>query len=328
VPIRVGVVGLGIGKTHLQHYAALEGVEIAAVADVNGAAAEALGSRYGARPFSDALEMMATARLDAVSICTPPRVHKELVVAAAERGLHVLCEKPMAPTVADCDAMIEAADRAGTTLMLGFKKRYAPAYQWLKEREPEWGRPHIAMARYQLGPVGKDWFWDEGDGGGPIIENTAHCIDILRYLLGEPTAAYAEISNFFSTTRQTDVAEAVFTLRFADATAAIAAGAAGVWAYDASERLSFSYDGAIAEVYGRFDLPRTIRVMGRSDADVSLKSWEDCSGWSGEFSAFVNCVRDIEKPRATGFDGKRALQIGLAIKQSGRTGQPVRIPEG
>jgi predicted dehydrogenase len=67
--------------------------------------------------------------------------------------------------------------------------------------------------------------------------------------------------------------------------------------------------------------------MGRSDSDVTVKSWEDCSGFSGEFAGFINCVRGLEKPRATGFDGKRALQIGLAIKQSGRTGQPVRIPE-
>lgn len=324
--IRVGVIGLGIGKTHLQHYQALDGVEIAAVADVNARAAEALGARYGARAYADALEMMDSERLDAVSICTPPRAHSALTIAAAARGLHVLCEKPMAPTLADCDAMIEAAGKAGITLMLGFKKRYAPAYAFLKEREPTWGRPRIALCRYQLGPVAKDWFWDESDGGGPLVENTAHCFDLLRYLMGDAKTVYAEISNFFSKGRDADVAEAVCTIRFqGGATAAVAAGAAGIWAYDASERLTFSYDAANVEVFGRFDLPRTMRVMERTATDVAVKTWEDASGFAGQFAAFVECVRGEATPRATGIDGKRALALGLAVKRSGRTGQPVEV---
>ena len=69
--------------------------------------------------------------------------------------------------------------------MLGFKKRYAPAYRFLKESEAEWGPPRMGLCRYQLGPVPKDWFWDEADGGGPLVENTAHCLDVLRYLFGD-----------------------------------------------------------------------------------------------------------------------------------------------
>ena len=323
--IKVGVIGLGIGKVHLQNYSALPGVEIAAVADLNRRAAESIGARYGANAYTDPLELLAKEQLDAVSICTPPKAHRELVVAAAERGLHILCEKPMAPTVADCDAMIEATAKAGVTLMIGFKKRYAPAYAFLKDHEAEWGRPRVALARYQLGPVGKDWFWDESDGGGPLIENTAHCIDILCHLLGEPETVYAETSNFFTPQRAVDISEAVFTLRFANATAAVAAGAAGVWAYDASERLSFSYDDRIAEVFGRFDMPRTLRLMGRTESDITVKSWEDASGFSGQFAAFVECVAGRAQPRATGLDGRRALRVGLAIKASGRTGRPVAI---
>ncbi len=197
--VRIGVIGLGIGRTHLQHFRALDGVEIAAVADVDGELAAQLGARYGAKPYADGVAMMAAERLDAVSVCTPPRSHAPLVVAAARRGLHVLCEKPMAPTLADCDAMIEATQKAGVTLMLGFKKRYAPAYSFLKEREPEWGPPRIALCRYQLGPVAKGWFWDEADGGGPLVENTAHCLDVLRYLFGDARTVYAETSNQLTT---------------------------------------------------------------------------------------------------------------------------------
>ncbi len=331
MPIQVGVIGLGIGKTHLQHYQAMPDVEIAGVADVDGRVASMLGAQYGARAYPDALDLLRNERLDAVSICTPPKHHAPLAIAAAERGINVLCEKPMAPSVAECDAMIEAAAKAGVVLAIGFKKRYAPAYSYLKEREAEWDQPRIALCRYQLGPVGKAWFWDESDGGGPLIENSAHCLDVLRYLMGDVETVYAETTNLLNRSgpgANSSVAEAVFTLRFrSGATAAVAAGAAGVWAYDESERLSFSYDRQIAEVYGRFDLPRTLRVMDRAGSDMTVRTWEDASGFSGEFAAFVECVQGKAKPRATGEDGRAALQLGLAIKESGRSGRPIRVGE-
>jgi predicted dehydrogenase len=333
MPIRVGVIGLGIGKVHLQNYQAMPDVEIAAVADVNAEAASVLGAQYDATPYADAFEMLRREQLDAVSVCTPPKHHAPLVVAAAERGIHVLCEKPMAPTLAECDQMIEAAAKAGVTLMIGFKKRYAPAYAYLKEREAEWGQPRIALCRYQLGPVAKAWFWDEADGGGPLIENTAHCLDVLRYLMGDVETVYAETSNLLNRSNAgagSDVAEAVFTLRFrSGATAAVAAGAAGVWAYDELERLSFSYDRQIVEVYGRFDVPRTMRIMERATeregAGVTVRTWEDATGFPQEFAAFVECAQGKATPRATGSDGRAALQLGLAIKESGRSGKPIKV---
>ena len=198
MPIRVGVIGLGIGKTHLQHYQGMPDVEIAAVADVDARAAAMLGTQYGATAYTDPSDLLRNEHLDTVSICTPPKYHAPLAIAAAERGIHVLCEKPMAPSIADCDAMIDAAAKAGVLLAIGFKKRYAPAYSYLKEREEEWGQPRIALCRYQLGPVGKAWFWDEADGGGPLIENTAHCLDVLRYLMGDVETVYAETSNLLN----------------------------------------------------------------------------------------------------------------------------------
>jgi predicted dehydrogenase len=328
------VIGLGVGKTHLQHYQMLDGVEIAALADVNAQAAETLGAKYGAKPYTDAVAMMDGEKLDAVSICTPPKYHASLTVAAARHGLHVLCEKPMAPSLEDCDTMIEVTRKAGVTLMLGFKKRYSPAYSFLKDKEPEWGPPRIALCRYQLGPVAKGWFWDEADGGGPLVENTAHCFDVLRYLMGDAKTVYAETSNFFTKSGPgagADIAEAVFTIRFqSGATAAIAAGAAGVWSYDRSERLMLSYDPANVEVYGRFDRPAEMRIIDRATdravTTVTTKSWpDDPSGFTGQFAAFVECVQGKAAPRASGIDGRRTLQLSLAVKQSGRTGKPVEI---
>jgi len=322
---RVGVIGLGIGEKHVQEYLRLDGIQLAAVADVVEERAQQVARRYGVVGYSDAVRMMEHEALDAVSICTTPRTHHELTLAAAERGLHVLCEKPMAPTTAECDEMIAACRRAGVTLLLGFKKRSSPAFRFVKEREPEWGRPLIAHVRYQLGPVPKAWFWDESDGGGPLIENTAHSFDMLRFLFGDAERVYAEGGSYLATGHE-GVSAAACTLRFRDgAIASLAAGTGGIWGYDKSERWVLSYEPLNVELEGPFDEPRSLRLMHRDGQAIEERWWRDASGWSEQMRHFLDCLRGEASPRATGEDGKRALQLGLAVKQSVRTGLPVAI---
>jgi predicted dehydrogenase len=327
--VNIGIIGVGgVGRVHLQHLRAVPGANIVAVADLDLTAANDVASHFAIRSYSDPIAMMDTENLHAVTIGTPPISHAPLAIAAAERGLHIFLEKPMAPTVADCENITRAADVAQVVLMLGFKKRYAPAYAYLKEQQQAWGEPRIAFWRYQLGPFDRDWFCAEDNGGGPVIENTAHCLDLLRYLVGEPKTVYAETSNFFTKARDVDLSEVVFTIRFeSGATAAVAAGAAGIWAYDESERLTLAYDDVNVDVYGRFDVPRRMRIMERDGIGPSIRFWEgDASGFSDELVAFVECVRGEAAPRATGIDGQRALEFGMAIKEAGRTRLPVEVP--
>ena len=324
--VRVGVIGLGIGERHVQEYLKLEGVQVAAVADIARERAEQVARRYGiARAYASGPEMLEGERLEAVSICTTPRSHRELVLAAAERGLHILCEKPMAPALADCDDMIAACERVGVTLLLGFKKRSSLPFRFLKSQEGEWGCPRTAQVRYQLGPVQKDWFWDEVDGGGPLVENTAHAFDMLRFLLGEAERVYAEGSNHFAPGRDVP-SEAVCTLRFASGSlVSLIAGAGGIWAYDASEHWVLNYDRLNAELHGPFDSPRRLRLMQRDGQTIEERWWQEATGWPEQMRHFLDCVRGQAEPRATGEDGKRALQLSLAVRESIRRGAPVTV---
>ena len=87
----------------------------------------------------------------------------------------------MAGSVGDCERMIAAADRAGITLMIAQKKRFHPFYAYLKaQTQGEWGPIKWAQVRFALGRVEKDWFWKEGDGGGPLVENAVHVFDLLN----------------------------------------------------------------------------------------------------------------------------------------------------
>lgn len=324
---RIGVIGLGIGERHLEEYSRLGGVRLVAVAEPLSDRAERARCRYGVRTYRDGLEMIEREALDAVSVCTPPASHRAITEAAAARGLHVLLEKPMAPTLADCDAIIEACENAGVVLLLGFKKRSSPPFRCIKDQERLWGRPRVLQVRYQLGPVHKDWFWDAADGGGPFVENTAHTFDMLRYLLGEAERVYAEGGQFFAPGRDL-TSEAVCTIRFRNGSlVSLAAGSGGIWGYDQSERWVLNYDLLNAELSGPFDAPRSLRLMRRDGDTIQERWWAETSGWSEEIQHFLACVRGEAIPRATGADGRAALELGLAVRQSIREARPVTLGE-
>src|SRR3954453_23674890 len=125
-PLRVGIVGCGgIGRTHLNAYRA-NGISPTALVEPNPTALAAAGAEYGGTPYPDYRAMFAATQLDAISICTPPAAHHEIAIAAAEAGCAILCEKPMATTVEDCEAMVAAARRAGVVLTVGFCHRFQP----------------------------------------------------------------------------------------------------------------------------------------------------------------------------------------------------------
>lgn len=324
--LRIGVIGLSIGRVHLKHFAVQPDVKIVAVADLDPERARAIASRYRARPYLDAEAMLDAEKLDVVAVCTPPGAHAPLVIRAAQRGVHVFCEKPMAPSLAACDAMIEAAERSGVTLAVGFKKRYAPAYAYLKQREEDWGRPCIATIQYQVGPVDKDWFWAEGEGGGPIIESACHVLDLLRFYLGEARTVYAETDNFSAPDHPDTCSDAAATIRFQrGGFATLTIGTGGSWANPRGERTTLSYDRYVAEVSGPLDEPGVLRVVGRTMPYTSDQAWTEPSGFAEEFAGFIASVRGGPPPCATGHDGRAALELGLAIKQAGRTGRPVHL---
>lgn len=330
--VRIAVIGLGIGKVHLQHLHALDGVELVAVADPVAEAREWAERRYGVRGYADGGELLEREALDAVTIATPPAVHREQVELAAARGAHVFLEKPIARTLEDADALIAACERAGVTLQLGFKKRFAPAFVWVKAQEERLGQPRVVTYKFQqVGRVNKDWFWDEGDGGGPLVEHACHALDLLAWFLGEPTRVYAETDNYFHPERAPVEEQAAATFRFASGAIATLAvgltGATGGW-YDSGERVSFLSDGGVAEVQGWRDTPYLARTQLYRDGEVTERRFDDGSGFAEEFADFVRCVREGAAPRVGGRDGRRALALSLALKESGRTHQPVVLSGG
>src|SRR5438270_8125811 len=131
--MRTGIIGCGkVGQTHALALSRLEQSQFVAACDAQLPRAEALAARYGVKAFGSIPRMLAESRLDAVTICTPHPLHAQAAIQAAEAGVHVLVEKPMAATLADCDAMLAAAGRANVKLGIVSQRRLFEPVQRMK----------------------------------------------------------------------------------------------------------------------------------------------------------------------------------------------------
>ncbi|MBT2513426.1 Gfo/Idh/MocA family oxidoreductase [Arthrobacter sp. ISL-30] len=192
--LRVGVVGIGwAGQQHLKAYASLEGVRIVSVAGMEQDLRESLQAEYSIpKAFADWEEMLEHGGLDAISVAVPTFLHAPIAIAALERGLHVLSEKPIARNAAEGQAMVDAARKAGRILDVAFNHRRRGDIQALKEviDDGGLGRPYYAKASWlrRSGiPTLGSWFTNpELAGGGPLADIGVHALDYALHLLGEP----------------------------------------------------------------------------------------------------------------------------------------------
>ena len=191
--LRVGVIGLGIGKWHLDSYLQVPRATVAAICDMNPERLHEAAAKYtGTETFTDAEEMMATGKLDAVSICVPNALHAPLTIAALNHGLHVLCEKPMAMSVAEGETMLAAARKSGKNLMVNFSYRFSPMSYALKAQvdagvlgDIYFGR--TVWHRHRGFPQFGSWFGQRAmSGGGPLIDLGVHRLDLALWLMGYP----------------------------------------------------------------------------------------------------------------------------------------------
>jgi predicted dehydrogenase len=191
--IRTAVVGCGkVGHTHAQALQALPQAELVAVADADGARAANYAQQYGVAGFSDVAEMIDRAGVQAITVCTPHPTHADLIVTAAQAGVHVLVEKPLASNLADCDRAIAAARQAGVKLGGISQRRLYPPVARMAEaiRRGKIGLPVLGTLvvmgwRDEAYYRSDSWRgrWD-AEGGGVLVNQTPHQLDILQWLMG------------------------------------------------------------------------------------------------------------------------------------------------
>lgn len=183
---RVGIVGLGrIGAVHVEAWEALEGAGVVAACDSNEEA-RAAAARKGMAVFSDPKSMLESMEIDAVDICAPPNQHQPLAEACFERGVPVLCEKPLAADGTSATELVESAHRHRSRFQLATKFRHVPELQLARKLMADGAIGDPLTFRIEFsGPVDMSQRWNSNpamSGGGVLIDNGSHALDLTRFL--------------------------------------------------------------------------------------------------------------------------------------------------
>jgi len=211
--VRVGIIGAGniAASAHVPGYRATPDVEIAAVCDVVPGKAAAFAAEHGIpAAYQSHAEMIAREKLDAVSVCTPNVAHKQTTIDALEAGLHVLCEKPIAMNLAEGEAMVAAARKAGKTLQIGLHWRFTAEAQVLKRFavSGDLGDIYYGEATYwrRRGIPGWGVFTQKAlQGGGALIDIGVHTLDHTMWLMGNPRPVSVAGATYAAFGKRSDV---------------------------------------------------------------------------------------------------------------------------
>jgi predicted dehydrogenase len=333
--VRVGILGMGfIGQQHFATWADVEGAEVVAVADKEiervAASAKPIGGNIGdATPIDlsslrrhDSLEtMLAAGGLDIVDVCLPTFLHPALVEKALAGGVHVVCEKPMALDVDQCDEMLAAAEESGKMLFLAHCIRFWPEYEVLARmiREGELGR----LVSLKLTRVSPSPFWSQGGwlndpdkSGGALLDLHIHDADFIMSVLGMPPAVFSCAGSIKPAGPKVD--HVLTHYLYDDMTVT----AEGGWAMPPNFPFEMAFE-ALGEkgclTFSTSDSP-TLTFYAMDGGSVAPE-FRAVTGYLQELEYFAGCVRDSREPqRVTAFDGREAVRLIMAEKNSIRSG--------
>jgi predicted dehydrogenase len=327
-PFRFGLVGAGaIAQAYVQAFGKSEQVELAAVADCRPEAAGAIASATGAAAFDSAEAMADGVELDAVIVCTPPITHRDICCDMMDRGLHVLCEKPLAIDSASARAMIDAADARGLTFTMASKFRYVPDVTRARQLIAEGVIGQVVLFENVFtGRVDMTTRWNSDPriaGGGVLIDNGTHSVDITRYCLGD----LAEI--------QAMEGHRIQDLPVEDTAKMFVRSRAGVLAsIDLSWSVSKEIPYFIA-VYGSQGAilvgwrESKYRLTGDKEWTVFGRGYDKVEAFQRQLENFASAVRGDEALVVTPADGLASVQVIEAAYRSLSRGswEPIRETE-
>jgi predicted dehydrogenase len=340
VTFRIGLIGSGnISDTHARAALAVDGVALEAHWGRNRESTARMAERYGGRAYHTLDELLAHQPLDAVLVGTPSGVHAEHAAAAARRGLHVLVEKPLEVTVAGVDELLDICAGSGVTLGVFFQDRTSPDLIWLKNQiaSGALGAPVLASAsvRWYRPPeyyATSSWRGTKTlDGGGALMNQGIHSVDLLLWLLGDVTrtSAFARTALHDIDVEDTVVASMEFAsgaIGTLEVTTAAYPGLPRRIAITGTEGTIVVEGDRVTEVALRTppEPPAPMR-SGSANASASSPVVSDMQGHRRVIEDFVSAVRDGRTPRCSGAEGRRSVALVEAIYRSASSGSVVTL---
>lgn len=303
------MIGVGyLGRLHAQKYAALDGVNLVAVADADPQRARQVAAELGTRPVDDFRTLLA-GEIHLASIVVPTERHFEVAQACLEGGVHVLVEKPMTETLAQAQALQALAERRGLTLQVGHLERFNPAFLAAREivREP------VFIESHRLAP-----FKPRGTDVAVTLDLMIHDIDLILDLVASPVTE-VRASGAPVLTDEIDIGNA----RIEFANGCVANVTASRVSQKAMRKLRIFQPDAYVTVdtlehrltVARRE-PRAGAGEGGPPIRVEERQFEKPDPLAAEIRDFVTCVREGRRPAVGGAEGRRALEVALAITRA------------
>lgn len=333
--VRLCLIGTGrAGMIHAGNFCTnVKDGELVAVSDVDAQKAREAAEELGvSKWYTDYREAIRESGAEAVIIATPTKFHCNIAVYAAEKGLHIFCEKPMAMSVPECEKMIEAAKKSGVVLQIGFMRRFCEDFVRAREIAFSGEIGEIVMIKsLTRGPsTPHEWMYDIQKSNGPLAEVNSHDLDTLRWFSGsEPESVYALGGNYRcgdAKERYPDFYDTVIlNIRMKNGMIGCIEGAQGV---------GYGYDARV-EILGTKGMVTVGNLQKNSVVSCSkegmkgdiVESWRNLfeKAYQEEDQAFVKCILEHGKPMAGGEDGLRAVAMVNAGNESIRTGKIVAM---
>lgn len=337
--LRVAVIGCGsiAQHRHLPEYEQNPHTTIVAVCDPVEERAKKVAKLYGAIAYTDHMQLLEKEEIDLVSVCTPNAYHAPISIDALKAGTHVLCEKPMATSAEECEAMIKAEEEAGMCLMIGHNQRFVSSHEKARQLIAKGDIGKIYSFRTTFGHGGPEgwsvdgensWFFKKDQAFiGAMGDLGVHKADLLRYLLGEEVV---EVGAFVTTSaKQGDVDDNAVAILKTES--GIVGTLTASWSYVAKEDNSTILYGENAILRLEDDPHYSLIVHYKNGETVKYELGQIQSNDEGGqtdsrvIAHFVNSVLEGKEPPISGKEGYASLNIILAAMEASRTGRTIKL---
>jgi myo-inositol 2-dehydrogenase / D-chiro-inositol 1-dehydrogenase len=326
------MIGAGrIAQVHARAYRNIAGARLLAVADVVKEAADRTAAEFALDAYYDYHDLLARGDIDAVIVAVPSPLHARIATDAARAGKHVFCQKPIAPTLVEADAIVAACREARVVLQIGFMLRSTPPITEIKAMVDAGTLGDLIALRasaFGWEPNG-DWFYQVDKGGGVIVDTMIHFLDLWHWLGGDVRSVHAQGGAFVL-----EGAKRFGSTDNAHVSMAFASGAMGSilgsWTTGYGD-LFFEVHGTKGTAFVDFLQRQTGMLHLKNAASGRPAGWSFNQviwsvGYESEARRFVAAVEGKAPPAASGEDGRAALELALAAETSLQTGGLVTLP--
>ena len=329
--VNVAVIGTGsMGKNHARVYSEIGNVDLVAVCDSNEETAKEIANKYNINYYRDYKEMLKKEKIDAVSVCVPTKLHKQVAMEIMKNKINVLVEKPIATTIEEAKEMIGEAEKNNVKLMIGHIERFNPVVIELKKR----------IENNELGNILKvhcerlSLFPQRIIDVGVVVDLAIHEIDILRYLINSKIKrVYAETAQRFHSSHEDLL---IGTIRFNNGVLGVintnwltprkvreikVTGEKGMFVANYLTQELYFYEKEFAAKYVDYN---EAFIKGKEGKKIKIDV-KNAEPLKNELIAFIDCIKDNSEPKVTGKDGLDALNIAQKFLESSKNNEVINL---